>query len=59
MPIFMMKDINITYDEYLTTDDFIFEEMIENYNMYHDTNIYKLWYSSFFFRFRGRRTRDR
>ena len=42
-----MKDINITY---LTTDndDYIFNKIIENYNIYHITNIFNLWHFTYY-----------
>ena len=48
-----MKDINITYNEYLTTDnddtdDYIFNKIIENYNIYHITNIFNLWHFTYY-----------
>ena len=48
----LMKDINITYNEYLTTDnddtdDYIFNKIIENYNIYHITNIFNLWHFTY------------
>ena len=49
----LMKDINITYNEYLTTDndntdDYIFNKIIENYNIYHITNIFNLWHFTYY-----------
>ena len=49
----LMKDINITYNEYLTTDnddkdDYIFNKIIENYNIYHVTNIFNLWHFTYY-----------
>ena len=48
-----MKDIHITYNEYLTTDndntdDYIFDKIIENYNIYHITNIFNLWHFTYY-----------
>ncbi len=48
----MIKDINITYNEYLTTDnddtdDYIFNKIIKNYNIYHITNVFNLWHFTY------------
>ena len=49
----MMKDIEITnyidcdYNDIDETNDYIFDQIIENYNIFHITDIFELWYFTY------------
>ena len=49
----MMKDIEITnyvdcdYNDIDETNDYIFDKIIENYNIFHITDIFELWYFTY------------